>query len=37
MASWAYMLRCADGSFYVGCTTDLEQRLAQHRAGTFAG
>lgn len=37
MASWAYMLRCADGSFYVGCTTDLDQRVAQHRAGTFAG
>jgi predicted GIY-YIG superfamily endonuclease len=37
MASWAYMLRCADGSYCVGCTTDLDQRLAQHRAGTFAG
>lgn len=37
MPSWAYMLRCADGSFYVGCTTDLDQRIAQHQAGTYAG
>jgi predicted GIY-YIG superfamily endonuclease len=37
MASWAYMLRCADGSYYVGCTTDLDQRLGQHQAGSFDG
>ncbi len=37
MASWAYMLRCADGSFYVGCTTDLEQRMGQHRSGLRGG
>ena len=33
MASWAYMLRCRDGSFYVGCTTNLDQRIGQHQAG----
>ena len=32
---WVYMLRCADRSFYVGHTDNLEQRLAQHRQGTF--
>jgi predicted GIY-YIG superfamily endonuclease len=32
---WTYMLQCADNSYYVGHTEDLEQRLAQHRAGTF--
>ena len=37
MTAWTYMLRCADGSFYVGCTTNLETRMAQHHAGTFAG
>lgn len=37
MAAWCYMLRCADGSFYVGCTTDLEQRLGEHRAGELDG
>ncbi len=32
---WAYMLRCSDGSYYIGHTEDLELRLAQHRDGTF--
>jgi predicted GIY-YIG superfamily endonuclease len=36
-ASWAYILRCADGSYYTGCTTFLEQRYGQHQAGTFDG
>jgi tRNA/rRNA methyltransferase len=27
------MLRCADGSYYVGHTDDLENRLREHRAG----
>ena len=31
------MLRCRDGSFYVGCTTDLEGRIGHHEAGTLAG
>lgn len=25
-----YILECSDGSFYVGCTNDLERRLEQH-------
>jgi putative endonuclease len=29
-----YLLRCADGSLYCGWTTDIERRLAAHRAGT---
>jgi predicted GIY-YIG superfamily endonuclease len=37
MAAWAYMLRCADGSFYAGCTTDLDTRIGQHQAGEQAG
>jgi putative endonuclease len=32
---WVYMLRCADNSFYVGHTDDLEARLAQHHQGFF--
>jgi putative endonuclease len=33
--SWiVYLLRCRDGSLYTGITTDLERRLARHRAGT---
>jgi TrmH family RNA methyltransferase len=30
----AYMLRCADGSYYVGHTDDLERRIGEHVAGT---
>ena len=37
MPSWAYMLRCADGSFYTGCTTDLDTRLGQHQRGEIPG
>src|SRR3954463_5274318 len=33
-----YILRCADGSYYVGLTRDsLEKRLAQHEMGLFDG
>ena len=31
-----YILECADGSYYVGSTKDLERRIAQHQAGTGA-
>ena len=32
--AYVYLLRCADDSLYCGWTTDLERRLAAHRAGT---
>jgi len=36
--AYLYILRCADGSYYVGTTrTALEVRIAQHNAGTFNG
>jgi len=36
--AWLYILRCSDGSYYIGTTRDpLEIRLAQHNAGTFKG
>ena len=28
-----YILRCADGSYYVGSTRNLEHRLEQHASG----
>jgi len=31
-----YILRCGDGSFYVGSTRNLEHRLAQHASGEGA-
>jgi putative endonuclease len=38
MGAWLYILRCADGSYYTGTTrADLEQRVAEHQAGTFPG
>jgi len=33
-----YMLRCADGSYYVGSARlGLERRLSEHNSGTYAG
>ncbi|MFO1255302.1 MAG: GIY-YIG nuclease family protein [Sphingomonadaceae bacterium] len=37
MTFYAYMLRCSDGSYYIGHTDDLDYRLAQHQAGTLGG
>lgn len=28
-----YILKCADGKFYTGCTSDLEERIRRHLAG----
>ena len=36
--AYLYILRCADGSFYVGTTRkDLEARVAEHNNGIFKG
>jgi predicted GIY-YIG superfamily endonuclease len=32
---FVYMLKCAEDSFYVGHTDNLESRLAQHDQGSF--
>jgi predicted GIY-YIG superfamily endonuclease len=32
--AWVYILRCRDGSLYTGWSSDLQRRLARHRAGT---
>src|ERR1700674_2184338 len=35
---YVYMLRCSDGSYYVGITRgSLEDRVAQHNAANFGG
>lgn len=31
--AWVYLLRCRDGSIYTGWTSDLDRRLARHKAG----
>jgi putative endonuclease len=37
--AWLYILRCADGSYYVGTTRkeELDERVAEHNAGSFRG
>ncbi|MDD5026293.1 MAG: GIY-YIG nuclease family protein [Candidatus Peribacteraceae bacterium] len=30
---FVYLLRCSDGTFYVGITNDVEKRVAQHQEG----
>ena len=34
--AYAYILKCADGSYYTGSTKNLEQRLWQHKNGQGA-
>jgi predicted GIY-YIG superfamily endonuclease len=34
MPFWTYILRCSDGSYYVGHTDALDGRMAAHGAGT---
>jgi putative endonuclease len=36
--AYAYMLRCADGSYYVGSARPgLDRRVGEHNAGTYGG
>jgi predicted GIY-YIG superfamily endonuclease len=37
MAFWVYILQCADGSYYVGHSDNLEERFQQHQSGTLGG
>jgi putative endonuclease len=38
MGTYLYILRCADGSYYVGTTrNNLDKRLAEHQTGVFDG
>jgi putative endonuclease len=34
--AWTYILECADGSYYVGSTVDLERRVSEHNLGLGA-
>ena len=33
---YVYIVECADGTFYTGCTSDLERRLKKHNSGKGA-
>ena len=34
--AWTYIIECADGSWYVGSTVDLERRVSDHDLGLGA-
>ncbi len=36
MKAYMYILKCANGSYYTGSTTDLEMRVEEHRNGLGA-
>lgn len=35
--AWVYILKCADGKYYTGSTTDLEKRLYEHKTRKYKG
>ena len=37
MSFYAYMLRCSDGSYYVGHTDNLDARIGAHQSGLLPG
>ncbi len=37
MSFWAYILRCADGTYYVGHSDNLEERIGAHQSGLIKG
>jgi predicted GIY-YIG superfamily endonuclease len=34
---YIYILKCNDGTYYIGHTDDLEKRIAEHQTGSYAG
>ena len=34
---WVYILKCSDGSYYTGTTSNIETRISQHQVGAFPG
>ena len=37
LSFFVYILKCSDGSYYVGHTDDMDRRLAQHQSGELGG
>ena len=37
MSFYAYMLRCSDGSYYVGHSDELDARISAHQLGSIPG
>ena len=36
MKGFTYVLKCANGAYYTGSTTDLEKRIEEHQSGIGA-
>jgi len=34
---WVYILKCSDGSYYTGSTSDIEKRISEHDNGIIKG
>jgi putative endonuclease len=34
---WVYILRCSDGSYYTGCTSNIDRRISEHEVGIYPG
>lgn len=34
---WVYILKCSDGSYYTGETSNLEKRFSEHQSGFYKG
>ncbi len=34
---WVYIVKCSDGSFYTGSTSNIEKRLSEHQNGVIKG
>ena len=34
---WVYILKCSDGSYYTGSTSDIEKRLSEHQNSIIKG
>ena len=34
---YIYILKCSDGSYYVGNTQNIEKRIAEHRSKKYCG
>jgi len=32
-----YILKCSDGSYYIGHTDDIEKRISEHKQGFYEG
>jgi predicted GIY-YIG superfamily endonuclease len=37
MSHWVYILKCSDGSYYTGSTSNLVHRVAEHQTGVIEG